>query len=57
MKPSSRSQGKVKETPQILETLVEETVSKHNLSIKSESVTNHHLETILNPNSTKFKPS
>ena len=56
MKPSSRSQGKVEDS-QILETLVEETVSKHNLSIKSESVTNHDLKTILNPNCTKFKSS
>ena len=39
---------------QMLETLVEDTVSKHNLSVKSESVSNHHLKTILKPNCTEF---
>ena len=32
---------------QMLETLMEDTVSKHNLSVKSELVPNHHLRTIL----------
>ena len=35
----------------MLETLVEDTASKHNLSLKSESVPNHHPKTILKPNS------
>ena len=39
---------------QMLETLVEDTVSKHNLSVKSESVSNHHLKTTLKPNCTEF---
>ena len=41
---------------QMLETLVEDTVSKHNLSVKSESVPNHRLKTILKPNCPEFKP-
>ena len=41
---------------QMLETLVEDTVSKHNLSVKSESVPNHHLKTILKPNCPEFEP-
>ena len=41
---------------QILETLIENTVSKHNLSVKSESVPNHHLKTILKPNCPAFEP-
>ena len=40
----------------MLETLVEDTVSKHNLSVKSESVPNHSLKTILKPNCPEFKP-
>ena len=31
---------------QMFETLAEDTVSKHNLSVKSESVSNHRLKTI-----------
>ena len=38
------------------ETLVEDTVSKHNLSVKSESVPNHRLKTILKPNCSEFEP-
>ena len=41
---------------QMLETLVEDTVSKHNLSVKSESVPDHRLKTILKPNCPEFKP-
>ena len=41
---------------QVLETLVEDTVSKHNLSVKSESVANRHLKTTLNPNCPEFEP-
>ena len=41
---------------QMLETLVEDTVSKHNLSVKSESVPNHRLKTILKPNCPEFEP-
>ena len=41
---------------QMLETLMEDTVSKHSSSVKSESVPNHHLRTILKPNSPEFKP-
>ena len=40
----------------MLETLVEDTVSKHNLSVKSESVPNHRLKTILKPNCPEFEP-
>ena len=40
---------------QMLETL-EDTVSKHDLSVKAESVPNHHLKTILNPNCPEFEP-
>ena len=40
----------------MLETL-EDTVSKYNLSVKSESVANHHLKTILNLNCTEFEPN
>ena len=42
---------------QMLETLMEDTVSKHNLSVKSELVPNHHLRTILRPNCPGFEPS
>ena len=35
---------------------MEDTASKHNLSVKSESVANHHLKTILNPNYPEFEP-
>ena len=41
---------------QMLETLMEDTVSKHSSSVKSESVPNHHLRTILKPNCPEFKP-
>ena len=41
---------------QILQTLIEDTVSKHNLSVKSESVPNHHLKTILKLNCPAFEP-
>ena len=40
----------------MLETLMEDTVSKHNLSVRSESVPNHHLKTILKPNYPEFEP-
>ena len=40
---------------QMLETLVEDTVSKHNLSVKSESVPNHRLKTILKPKYPEFE--
>ena len=40
----------------MLETLMEDTVSKHNLSVRSESVPNHHLKTILKPNCPEFEP-
>ena len=40
---------------QILETLREHAVSKHNLSVKSESGPNHHLRTILKPNFPEFE--
>ena len=40
---------------QMLETLVEDTFSKHNLSVKSKSVPNHHLKTILKPNCPEFE--
>ena len=39
----------------MLETLVEDTVSKHNLSVKSESVPNHRLKTILKPKYPEFE--
>ena len=41
---------------QMLETLAEDTGSKCNLSVKSESVANHHLKIILNPNCPEFEP-
>ena len=41
---------------QMLETLVEDTVSKHNLSVKSESVPNDRLKTILKPTCPEFEP-
>ena len=41
---------------QMLQTLAEDSVSKHNLSVKYESVVNHHLKTTLNPNSSEFEP-
>ena len=41
---------------QMLEPLVEDTVNRHNLSVKSESVANHHLKTTLNPNCPEFEP-
>ena len=40
----------------MLETLMEDTVSKHSSLVKSESVPNHHLRTILKPNCPEFKP-
>ena len=40
---------------QILETLREHAVSKHNVSVKSESGPNHHLRTILNSNFPEFE--
>ena len=41
---------------QMLETLMEDTISKYNLSVKSESVPNHYLRTILKPNCPGFEP-
>lgn len=41
---------------QMFKTLVEDTVWKHDLSIKSELVSNHHLKTTLNPNCSEFEP-
>ena len=41
---------------QMLETLVENTVSNDNLSVKSESVPNHRFKTILKPNCPEFEP-
>ena len=41
---------------QILETLAKDTVSKHNISGKSEPVAKHHLKTTLNPNCPEFEP-
>ena len=40
----------------MLETLMEDTVSKHSSLVKSESVPNHHLITILKPNCPGFEP-
>ena len=40
----------------MFETLMEDTVSKHSLSAKSESVPNHYLRTILKPNCPGFEP-
>ena len=40
----------------MLETLMEDAVSKHNLSVRSESVPNHHLKTTLKPNCPEFEP-
>ena len=42
---------------QMLEILTEETVNKHNLSVKSESVPDRHLKTILKPNYPEFEPN
>ena len=47
IKCGSRSQGKVK-VVKMLETFVEDTVKKHNLSVKTETVANHHLTNTLN---------
>ena len=41
---------------QVLDTLMEDTVSKHSLSVKSESIPNHHFRTILKPNCSGFEP-
>ena len=41
---------------QMFETLAEDTGSKCNLSVKSESVATHYLKTILNPNCPEFEP-
>ena len=52
---AAESKHKLK-VAQTLETLVKDTVSKHNLSVKSESVPNHRLKTILKPNCSDFEP-
>ena len=39
----------------MLETLAEDTVSKHNLSVKSKLVVNHHLKTTLNSYCPEFE--
>ena len=40
----------------MLETLIEDTISKHNFLVKSDSVANHHLKTSLNPKWSEFEP-
>ena len=42
---------------QVLETSLEDTVSKLNLPVKSELFANHRLKTTLNPNCPEFEPS
>ena len=39
----------------MLETLLDDAVSKHNLSVKSESFAKYHLKTTLNPNCPEFE--
>lgn len=41
---------------QIHEPFVGDTVSKYNFSVKSESVPNHYLKSILKPNCPEFEP-